>query len=281
MLKRTITSVCAIAVLLAILHFSHTWLYPVALATIILLALFEMFRCMGVHKNAALTAPLYVIGGAFPLLQRFQMLDQKIKVLLIAFVVMLAYVIYAFMLMILSKGKLQYEKVASLIFICTYIILGVNMLVTVRDYSDSGKYIYLFIFIGAWVPDTFAYLSGRLFGKHKLCEAVSPKKTVEGAIGGTLACPIVFVGVGFILNRFFGQDANFLFLGIGGVFIAILAQIGDLAMSVVKRHYNIKDFGKMFPGHGGVLDRFDSVLPVSLGVAAMCALSSVMGIPII
>ena len=84
-----------------------------------------------------------------------------------------------------------------------------------------------------------------------------------------------------ITNRAFGGDANFLLLAIGGVAIAVISQIGDLIMSVLKRHYGIKDFGKLFPGHGGMLDRFDSILAVSLGVGVMCMLSSFLGISIL
>jgi len=137
------------------------------------------------------------------------------------------------------------------------------------------------VFIGAWVTDTFAYFTGMLLGKHKLIPDVSPKKTVEGSIGGTLFCAVAFVVFGVITNTWFGTDANFLLLAIGGVFIAVIAQIGDLIMSVIKRHYGIKDYGKIFPGHGGMLDRFDSVLIVSLGLAVMCMLVSLFDIKLL
>ena len=95
-----------------------------------------------------------------------------------------------------------------------------------------------------------------------MIESISPKKTIEGSIGGTLFCSAGFVVMGIVAN-YFGRNANFVFLAISGIFMAIIAQIGDLVMSALKRHYGIKDFGKIFPGHGGMLDRFDSIIAVS------------------
>jgi phosphatidate cytidylyltransferase len=142
-------------------------------------------------------------------------------------------------------------------------------------------FIYLLIFIGAWTTDIFAYFTGFFFGKHKLIEDVSPKKTIEGSVGGTIFCALAFVLTGIIVDAFFEGNANLVFLAISGICISVIAQVGDLIMSVIKRHYGIKDYGKIFPGHGGMLDRFDSILAVSLGVAAMCMVSSVIGISFI
>ena len=86
---------------------------------------------------------------------------------------------------------------------------------------------------------------------------------------------------GWIVDVFFEQDANLLFLFISGILIALISQIGDLIMSVIKRHYGIKDFGKIFPGHGGMLDRFDSILAVSLGLCAICMFATLSGISLI
>lgn len=106
-----------------------------------------------------------------------------------------------------------------------------------------------------------------LFGKHKLIPAVSPKKTVEGAIGGTLFCVAFFIGFGALLNHFTQYDISLVVMGFAGLLSALIAQIGDLAMSVIKRTYGIKDYGTIFPGHGGVLDRFDSILAVAIVLA--------------
>ncbi len=279
MLKRIITSIVAICVLVPILWFSNTAIFPVAVAVITVVCLFEMFRCMGVHKNIALTLPLYIFAAVFPILQR--LFENDMHVAIIAFIAGGAYLVYLFALVVWSHGKLAYNNACSICLTAFYIMLAMNMILYVRDFGETGRYLYFLIFIGAWFTDTFAYFTGVFFGKHKLIEDVSPKKTIEGSIGGILFCALGYVGFGLITDFFFGCDANLIFLAISGVIIAIIAQVGDLIMSVIKRHYNIKDYGKIFPGHGGVLDRFDSILAVSLGVALMCMFSYVTGIKLI
>ena len=123
------------------------------------------------------------------------------------------------------------------------------------------KYLYLLIFIGAWVTDTFAYFTGVFFGKHKLIEDVSPKKTIEGCSGGVIGAALI----AFIYACVFRTELEsngcpvWLFVLVGAVG-AVCSQIGDLAASAIKRNYEIKDYGKLIPGHGGVMDRFDSIL---------------------
>lgn len=279
MLKRIITSVVAVGVLLPILWFSDTFVFPIAAAIVTVICLFEMARCMGLHKNLALMLPLYVFALAFPILQRIFVEDMYVAI--IAFIAASAYVVYTFALVIWSHGKLPYSDACSHCLTSFYILLAMNMIVYVRDFGENGKYIYLLIFMGAWITDSFAYFTGVFFGKHKLIEDVSPKKTIEGSIGGIVFCSLSYVVLGLITDAFFGCQANLIFLAISGVIMAVIAQVGDLIMSVIKRHYGIKDYGKIFPGHGGMLDRFDSILAVTLGVALMCMFSYITGIRLI
>ena len=141
--------------------------------------------------------------------------------------------------------------------------------------EENGKYIFLLVFIGAWVTDIFAYFCGMLLGrggKHKLIPEVSPKKTVEGSIGGIVFCVIAMVVYGIIIRQTQSDmKVNLWFLALSGIAVSVVAQIGDLSLSVIKRHYGIKDYGWIFPGHGGILDRFDSVIAVS---AVLTVLSS-------
>ena len=158
------------------------------------------------------------------------------------------------------------NKVLASVIVSLYIISATSSIVMIRD-NAGGEYYWYFIFIGAWVTDTFAYFTGMLFGKHKLIPAVSPKKTVEGAIGGIVFCMVFFVIYGVIVNSFTQYDISLVVLAVAGFLSAIVSMIGDLSMSVIKRTYGIKDYGKIFPGHGGVLDRFDSILAVAVVLA--------------
>ena len=279
MLKRIITSLVAVCVLIPVLFLSGTWVLPIAIAIVSVIAVFEMLKCMGVHKKIALTAPIYLAAVAVPLMLRG--IENKVDVAKIVFIFAAAYIIYVFAAIVWSHGKLHYADGMAMFIVCAYIIAAMNSIIFVRDFGNGGKYIYLLIFLGAWMTDIFAYFVGVFIGKHKLIEDVSPKKTVEGSIGGIFFCALSFVIFGIVVDAFFDGNANLLFLAISGVAVSVISQIGDLIMSVIKRHYGIKDYGKLFPGHGGVLDRFDSVLAVSLGMSAICMIASLFGIKLI
>lgn len=276
MLKRIITSIVAVCVLVPVLFLSDTWVFPIAISLVSVVCLFEMFKCMGLDKRLAVTLPAYLVALLLPILQRLDIAGGK--VIAAATVLGVVYLVYLFALVIWSHGKFTYNEMSSSALTSIYIVLSMNMILYIRDFNEDGKFIYLLIFIGAWMTDIFAYFTGFFFGKHKLIEDVSPKKTIEGSIGGIVFCALSFVALGLVVDIFFERNANLLFLAVGGIFISVIAQIGDLIMSVIKRHYGIKDYGKIFPGHGGMLDRFDSILSVALGVAAMCMVSYIFGI---
>ena len=278
MKTRILTAIVAICVLLPVLYFSGTPALTVAIAAVAVISIYEILKCIGV-KKLYISLPIYVAAASVPFLLRYTKDSHTFAT--VAFCAAAVVLIYLFAVSVLSHGKFTFEMLGTVYAASLYIIVAYSAIIYVRDFGDHGKYLYLLIFIGAWVTDTFAYFSGMLFGKHKLIPDVSPKKTVEGSIGGTLFCAIAFVIFGVIMNTWFGTDANFLLLAIGGVFMAVIAQIGDLIMSVIKRHYGIKDYGRIFPGHGGMLDRFDSVLIVALGLAVMCMIVSLFGIKLL
>ncbi len=276
MLTRVLTGLVALCVLLPVLIFSATPVLPIGIALVAVICLYEIFGCTGMKKKAAVVIPPYLFALVSPFLIRY--MENRMQFALIAFMAAALYLLYLFTLIVWSHGKLPFGDVLAVYALVVYILAALLSILYIRDFNESGKYIYLLIFIGAWVTDTFAYFTGFLFGKHKLIEDVSPKKTIEGSIGGILFCALGFAILGFVVDRFFGQNANLLFLIISGVIISVISQIGDLIMSVVKRHYGIKDYGKIFPGHGGMLDRFDSILAVSLGMGAICMFVTLTGI---
>ncbi len=273
MKTRIITAVVAIAIFLPILIFSHTVALPVAMALCALAAVYEMVSCIGLRNAYALNVPLYLAALGLPFLLRYAGNMEYVRQCLVALTLIVA--LYFFAVLTFSHGKYKLSDVSVCFFTVFYIIAGFLSILFLRDYAIGEKYVYLTVFIGAWVTDTFAYFCGMLFGqggKHKLIPDVSPKKTVEGSIGGTVFCMIAMLVFGLIVNHISGSlHANLLVLVIGGFLAAIVAQIGDLCMSVIKRTYGIKDYGKLFPGHGGMLDRFDSVIAVSIVLACFCS----------
>ena len=262
MKQRIITAVVAFFVLLPVLIFSDTVLFPIGLAVCAVLSVWEMFACVGLKNAWIFTAPMYLIGAAFPFLIRY--LPDRSLLAPIVICVAVVWTLYAFTVLIFSHGKYPLEPVFVASFSLLYIFIGFNAILFIHDCEPGGRYLYYVCFLGAWITDIFAYFCGRAFGKHKLIPDVSPKKTVEGAIGGTVFCIAVMVVFGIVVEALVPEiTANIAIFAVGGVLIAVVSQIGDLSMSVIKRKYGVKDYGFIFPGHGGVLDRFDSVIAVS------------------
>ena len=276
MLKRIITAIVALCVFVPIVIFSDTWVFPVAISLCAVIGIIEMLGCIGHKKNLFFTIPLCIVAAFVPLYMRYSYenganLFEALKLVIgIAFIVAL----YVFGVAVFANKKIAVTDAGLIFAMSFYIVAAFGAIVYIHDFINNGVYIYLLTFICAWVTDSFAYFSGRFFGKHKLIPSVSPKKTMEGAIGGVIFCVIGMLVFGLVIEKFFNPDglieANYLVLAISGVFISVVSQIGDLIMSLVKRHYGIKDYGKLFPGHGGILDRFDSVLAVSLILAFIC-----------
>jgi len=164
---------------------------------------------------------------------------------------------------IFTKKNISAKDMALCFFAIVFVMISCASIVITRR-SENGGILYLLIFIGAWSTDTFAYFTGNLLGRHKLAPKISPKKTIEGAVGGVIFCTLAFVLYGFIISKINTEiQPNYLLLVCAGIAISVIAILGDLAMSAFKRNYGVKDFGAIFPGHGGILDRFDSVMAVA------------------
>ena len=264
MKTRIITSVVAILILLPVLVFADYPVLPAALSLVSLIAVFEMLRCIGLHRAWVISVPLYLLALALPICIRLLSRAELVKVAFAAIVFLL---FYFFAILLFSHGKYKPADLSVCFMTVLYILIGFNAILYVHDHTRGGEYVYLIAFIGAWITDIFAYFCGMLFGrggKHKLIPDVSPKKTVEGSIGGILFCILSMMLYGWIVSRIEPSlDANVAVFAVAGLLISIVSQIGDLCMSLIKRTYGIKDYGKLFPGHGGMLDRFDSVIAVS------------------
>ena len=275
MKTRIITAVVALCLLIPVLIFSDTVVFPVVLALCSVLALYEMLTCIKLKQAWILSIPLYLVAAGLPFLIRYSADRELVRQ--VGMVTALVVSLYFFAVLIFSHGKYELADVAICFMTSFYIIAGFNAILILRDFEVGGAYVYLTVFLGAWVTDTFAYFCGILFGrggKHKLIPDVSPKKTVEGSIGGIVFCVLAMLIYGMVINQITDLNANYLVLAVGGLLASIVSQIGDLCMSLIKRTYGIKDYGKLFPGHGGVLDRFDSVIAVAVVLASFCSFFS-------
>lgn len=255
MKTRIITAIVAIIVFLPVCYFSDTWFYPTAMAILCTVGVYEMLSCVGMFRTPAVSVPSMLLAVAMPMIPLFS--DES--TLILEFGCIIVYLVLTFTADVFARGRLDYTVTSSAFRGVLYVSLSFACMVLLRE---EGEYLYLLTFIGPWVSDSFAYFTGRFLGKHKLIPEVSPKKTVEGAVGGIVFAALSFVIYGIIIWNFFAPDItlNYPMMAVSGAIVSVISQIGDLSASVIKRRFDVKDYGWIFPGHGGVLDRFDSVI---------------------
>lgn len=245
MLKRIVSAIIGLPFLLAVIIAGEIPLF-IAFLVISLIALWEFYNAC---KNKF--TPMEIVGyiGAIIIL------------IVINFTLQFSYILMLFSILVIIlniikliyNNKYNFVDISITLYSLVYVpfLLGHVLLI----FKQPNNIVIWFVFITAWGTDTLAYFSGYLFGRRKLCPSISPKKTVEGAIGGTLGSMVVSLVFGY----FFLRDHLFV-VALIGILGSVAAQIGDLSASLIKRYIDIKDFGNIMPGHGGVLDRFDSIL---------------------
>ena len=174
--------------------------------------------------------------------------------LVVAFLAQMSVFVFTF-------RKYKAENVMWSFFGIIYVTMMLAYIYETRT-LDNGVYLVWLIFVSSWGNDTFAYFTGVLIGKHKMAPILSPKKSVEGAIGGIAGATILGIIYGRIVSARMSEviGSPVLTFAVASCVGAMLAIVGDLAASAIKRNYNVKDYGKLIPGHGGILDRFDSVI---------------------
>lgn len=257
MLKQRLISAFLGAIVVVAVLLSSEAVVSAAIAVVTIIALTEMYKCLGLFKENKMLA---VIGYVFSLIYLGINLVLKRKLFLNFQVV--AYMMTLFVYMVLTHDKTSFEKAAKSFMATVYITVCFVHIVFVRR-ETAGFFLIWLVFLTAWMTDTFAYAFGMLFGKHKLIPNVSPKKSVEGAIGGVIGCIAINVLITYIVSVNTGLVVNYLNLIVMLFIASIVSQFGDLAASCIKRDEDIKDFGNIMPGHGGILDRCDSVLFVA------------------
>ncbi len=264
MLKRTLTGAILVLISVPFIIFSGTYALPVFMAVLSVIGTYEMLTCLGTIKNPLITCPVMFVAAVFPILAKFITEIKDINYFTASYMGMMMIALFLMLAAGVFSKKTDVVDSAVTFSLCLYVISGFVAIVLLR-LEKNGQYYFLIPVIGPLLCDIFAYLTGRLFGRHKLIPTVSPKKTVEGAIGGTVFCTIFCTVYGIVLRHALGigDILPIWAFVVGGIIIAVVSQIGDLIASVIKRRYGIKDYGKLLPGHGGIVDRFDSVIPTA------------------
>ena len=258
---RIISAICGIVLFLGILLLSTDIVlssgYPIILTLAVALlsgiGTYEILHNTKIVKNNIIAG--ISCAAAFLLVLAFSLYGLTLGVM--------AYFFYLAVLLTVSlfvHDKTSYAELAAAqayVMFLSYSFYCVDNLI-----SQKGLFSFLLVFIFAWGSDTFAYFTGVFLGKHKLCPSLSPKKTVEGAIGGIVGAAALTAVACIICNANGGQVNAVLLTVISPVF-SVLGMVGDISASYIKRAAGIKDYGNLMPGHGGVLDRFDSVLLIA------------------
>ena len=235
-----------VLVLLALLFIIHGgYLLLTVLGIISLIGLFELYRVFGIEKSAPgivgyVAAIVYYLNLVFDFIP-----DSMMFVMALLIVCMCVFVF--------GYPKFHANQIIAAFFGVFYVAVMLSCIYETRS-LEGGKYLVWLIFLCSWGCDTCAYCVGMLIGKHKMAPVLSPKKSIEGAVGGVVGAALLGVIYAAATQ---GKMAEYaLICGVG----ALISMVGDLAASAIKRNQNIKDYGKLIPGHGGILDRFDSVI---------------------
>lgn len=251
-----------VAVLILVLSEFFPWIMSPIISILCSFMTYEILSAKKLHKKLAVFIPCLLFAFVEPLL------------ITTAYVLIPIYLMsmILFFVMIIKSDDVRFNDVVFAIINICLITFGMSSILLISDILNGRMSFVFALTIGvAWFSDGGAYFAGVFLGKHKLCPKVSPNKTVEGLIGGLVTGTLVSILIGFIYSFIYTDISfNYLALTVVGLFGSTISVLGDLTFSQIKRYCGIKDYGSLFPGHGGILDRFDSVIFISLFVYLFC-----------
>ena len=253
--KRILSGLIGFPLVLVIFIFANNICMDIAVSILSIICMYEYFRCFSQNKKYNPSSWIGYIVSVLIAFESFVSHDIVKSVMII--VIPISILVLAIEL-VCSKGKKNIIDVAITIFGICYVPMMLSFLSFIRN-MEGGKVLIWYPIIAAWGSDIWAYVIGRHFGKHKYTD-ISPNKTIEGCVAGILGAVIMAVIFTVVINNVFHTEVNYIAIATITLILSAIGQIGDLTASSIKRHCNIKDFGQILPGHGGMLDRFDSVI---------------------
>jgi phosphatidate cytidylyltransferase len=267
MIRRLISAAIAIVIGLLILWLDRKEIFLIAIALISAACVYEILVATKYIKTRSVAAVslLFVFAVPFVLIYDIRFLG-FLNTQYVSFI----FIIGLFIIMLFNHKRVKFAEVALVTFVSLCIPFSLSCLIFMYDYVPAHRtFVLVYTLTITWISDSGAYFAGTLFGKHKMNPAISPKKSWEGFVGGLVTAALF----GFLLGKGYEWimmalasvgdpviKVDVLFLAILAIPCAVLGVLGDFSASILKRECAVKDFGNIMPGHGGVLDRFDSVL---------------------
>ena len=256
-ITRLLSGIVLLAAAALLFVVGDIWLV-IALGILSLVGVYELFRIWGMEKHPLAIVTYVATVGCYAMFidYPFNLGLHEIMPIIALLALLTVYVI--------RYPKDHINQVAKSIFALIYVPVMMSFIYLLREY-EMGEWLIWLVLISSWGADTCAYCVGKLIGKHHFSE-LSPKKTIEGCVGGIVGAALIAFGYAWFvpegMGEYFILDVRIMFPVVAAI-SALISQIGDLSASAIKRNYEVKDYGKIIPGHGGVLDRFDSVIFVA------------------
>ena len=245
------SAVILVIIALAALIVGDNLLFAVLLA-ISIIGLRELYKVFN-FQNTLLAGAGYLATLVWYVMLFFNKADFAALLLIASLMVIMCIFVFTY-------PKYETNQVMATLFGVIYVSMMLSYIYQIR-LMDNGLWLVWLVFIGSWISDTAAYCVGMLIGKHKLAPVVSPKKSIEGSIGGIIGSALVGAIYALVVQNKLKMEFNpIIAFAIIGAASSVISQIGDLAASAIKRKHDVKDYGTLIPGHGGILDRFDSVI---------------------
>lgn len=251
--KRITSGLLGFPIVVAILLIGNKYIVDIALSIIAILAIDEYFNAV-----SKVSQPVKWLGYLSCLSIAFIHIVPEDYLNLVVSLSVPTILMLLFVQVVISDMNTNFKDIAYT-FIGIFYVVFFIMFVAFINGMPNGKMLIWYAIIAAWGTDVFAYFGGRKLGKHKFSK-VSPKKSIEGCLCGTIGAVILILIYTYCLNNFFGMNYSYLYFTAVGIILSLVGQIGDFAASSIKRYVDIKDFSNLIPGHGGMLDRIDSLI---------------------
>lgn len=251
--KRIITTLVGFPLVALALIFGNKYLVDIAISIVAIMSLHEYLQCFK-EENKDLRWIAYIAALSIGFIH---IIPQGYALKVIAAIIPIS-ILVLFSQIIATNMKYNIKDIAVTFFGICYIVIFLMFIPIIRE-MKNGRILIWFVFIAAWGTDIFAYLIGRKFGKHKFSK-ISPNKSIEGCIAGMVGAIVFMIIYTILCNNIWNLNINYIYISIVGAILSIVGQIGDFAASSIKRYTGKKDFSNLIPGHGGMLDRIDSVI---------------------